>query len=182
MSKPPGLLPSRCFETVDKNSQEVTMHNVCTGRDMRSWNPRQCWHVSSGAAVRQNPLSEILTLCSCTPPFCSSRLCTPTALPRLPLCCCLGRVAPNDRGQGSFLLGAPSSSSVCDVSWTSFSHVLTCCPLPLSGNCTCGSANDCWLPNRVGSCQSLILAVTSLLWASPSPSVDPELLEDRAQV
>lgn len=48
-------------------------------------------------------------------------------------------------------------------------------PLLLSKNSTCEFTNDFWLPNAAGSCQSLIIAVTSLLCTFPSPLVDCEL-------
>lgn len=92
-----------------------------------------------------------------------------------PACTVRGQARRHLR-QGSFLLGTPCSFCCCGAFLVSSSLRL----LPLSRNCTCGFANNFWLPNATGSCQSLIKEFTSLLCTFPW--VDCEFSEDREQV
>lgn len=85
-----------------------------------------------------------------------------------------------DKGPSSWELHAPFA--VVKPFWFLSLSSPTYCLLPLSRNCTCGFANNFWLPNATGSCQSLIKEFTSLVCSFPSPWVDCELSEDREQV
>lgn len=98
-----------------------------------------------------------------------------------PACAVRGQARRHLR-QGSFLRGTPCSSCVVEPFWFLPPSSTTYYLLQLSRNYPCGFANDIWLPNATGSCQSLIKEFTSLPCTLPSLWVDCELSEDREQV
>lgn len=177
-SKSPWLLPSRCLESADKNSQVVTKHTV--------WCTWQYRHISRSGCDPESPVGGTkrrMPQPRCSPPLCVGRAECSNCTLHVPAVLPPSGQRQDTQDRAPSLLGSPSSSSVRDASLSlvSFSLLLTYCPLPLSGSCTCGFANDFQFPNTIGSCRSLITAVTSLRVVFHLPW-QTELSEDRGQV